>query len=188
MTNRSDVSTEGAPLSSVALALSDNRDRFLSFLERRLGNREQAEEVLQQALVTGLDRAGTVRNEESTVAWFYRLLRNALVDHYRRRSAEHRALAALAQEPVDANEHAALMNTVCQCVSSLVETLKPEYADAIKQLDLEQQSLAEFAAARGLSPNNAAVRAHRARNALRERLVRMCGGCAKHGCVDCTCC
>jgi len=31
------------------------------------------------------------------------------------------------------------------------------------------------------------VRLHRARAALREKLVRSCRTCAEHGCLDCSC-
>ena len=39
----------------------------------------------------------------------------------------------------------------------------------------------------GIEPNNAAVRVHRAREALRKRVTASCGPCAEHGYVDCTC-
>src|SRR5688572_3428779 len=79
----------GAP----ALAtLVDNRTRFLAFLERRVGSRDIAEEILHQAYVRGMDRGGGLRDGESAIAWFYRLLRNALADHWRHGDAERRAL------------------------------------------------------------------------------------------------
>jgi len=43
------------------------------------------------------------------------------------------------------------------------------------------------AAASGISENNAAVRVHRARQALRKQVQLTCGACATHGCVDCRC-
>jgi RNA polymerase sigma-70 factor (ECF subfamily) len=44
-----------------------------------------------------------------------------------------------------------------------------------------------FAEATGISPSNAGVRVFRAREALRKQVVRSCGTCAEHGCLDCTC-
>ena len=44
-----------------------------------------------------------------------------------------------------------------------------------------------YAAEIGVSDNLAAVRAYRARNALRAQVARSCGTCAEHGCLDCTC-
>ena len=45
----------------------------------------------------------------------------------------------------------------------------------------------QFAARHGISLDNVKVRRHRARKALRERLVDTCRLCADHGCLDCTC-
>jgi RNA polymerase sigma-70 factor (ECF subfamily) len=173
----------------VARVLVDNHARFRAFLERRVGRRDVAEEILQDAFVKGLDHAGAVRDAESVTAWFYRLLRNALVDHLRRRGAEQRALEQAAREPAE-DEPApdeAMMGEVCRCVTALVETLKPEYATALRRVDLEGTSVKAFAEEAGISANNAAVRLFRAREALRKQLERSCGTCTEHGCMTCTC-
>ncbi len=169
--------------------LVDNHARFLSFLERRVGRREVAEEILQEAFVRGLDKGASLREAESVTAWFYRLLRNALVDHLRRRGTEERALQLAAHEPAEEEPapDEALMGTVCGCVRGLIETLKPEYAAAIRRVDLEGQSVQAFAAEAGISANNAGVRLHRAREALHKQLVKSCGTCTEHGCLECTC-
>jgi RNA polymerase sigma factor (sigma-70 family) len=173
----------------VLRVLVDNHRRFLAFIERRVGSREAAEDILQDAFVRGLDRAGTVRNEEAIIAWFYRLLRNAVVDHYRRRGAEDRALAYAAgtADEVEPGPDEALHNEVCACVSALVQTLKPEYAAAVQRVDLEGASVSAFASEVGITANNAAVRLHRAHEALRRQLTLCCGTCATHGCLDCDC-
>jgi RNA polymerase sigma-70 factor (ECF subfamily) len=168
--------------------LLDNRDRFLAFLTRRVGRRDVAEEILQVAFVRGIDKGGSLREGESATAWFYRLLRNAIVDHYRRGDAERRALEGVARESESSvAPDAELMNTVCGCVGALVDTLKPEYAAAVRRVDIEGANVRDFAAAEGISANNAAVRLHRAREALRRQVASTCGSCALHGCVDCTC-
>jgi RNA polymerase sigma factor (sigma-70 family) len=181
---------DGDPAAPEVLqVLVENHRRFLAFLERRVGSREAAEDILQDAFVRGLDRAETVRDEEAIIPWFYRLLRNAVVDHYRRRGAEERALAYAAGIADDAEPgpDQALRDEVCACVSELVETLKPEYAAAIRRVDLEGMSVAAFAGELGITANNAGVRLHRAHAALRRQLIRSCGTCAAHGCLDCDC-
>ena len=169
--------------------LVDNHRRFLAFLERRVGSREIAEDILQDAFVRGLSRAGQLRDEDSVVAWFYRSLRNALVDHWRRTGHERRLFddgeAAAASEPSVDPE---LMTTVCECATELLPTIKPEYAEALQRIDLDGLSVKEFAEQRGLTANNASVRLFRARQALRRQVERSCGTCATHGCLDCTCC
>jgi RNA polymerase sigma factor (sigma-70 family) len=170
----------------VLRALVDNHARFLAFLQRRVASREEAEDILQSAFVRGLERGAALRNEESATAWFYRLLRNALVDHYRRRDVEARALAELRALPEPTVDQE-LMDTVCACVASLAETLKPEYAAALRRVEVDGATLRAFAEEQGITPNNAGVRLHRARLALRRQLAKSCGTCAKHGCLDCQC-
>jgi len=180
-------------LSSSALeALVANHARFLAFLERRVARRELAEEILQEAFVRGLSRgaAARLRDDESAIAWFYRLLRNAIVDHARHAAAEQRAVARAAVEPSDAAEperDAELVEVICACVSSLVRTLKPEHARVLERVELGGASVRAFAAEEGLSPGHAGVRLFRARQALRRRIEQSCGTCAEHGCFECEC-
>jgi RNA polymerase sigma-70 factor (ECF subfamily) len=172
----------------VVAALVQNHRRFLAFLERRVGSREVAEDILQDAFVRGLARAGQLRDRESVVAWFYRSLRNALVDHWRRSGAERRAFEELAagsgSEPSVDPE---LMKTVCECATALLDTLKPEYAEALRRVEMEGVSVKDFARDKSVSPNTASVRLFRAREALRRQVERSCGTCAEHGCLDCSC-
>ncbi len=170
-------------------ALIHHRQRFLAFLVPRVGSIEAAEEVLQAALLKGMEREGGLRHEERAVAWFYRLLRNALIDRHRRKAREERALSGLAEEaPLSSADAEELERTVCACVVALSDTLKPEYAEALRTVDLQGQNLDTFARAAGISHTNAKVRLHRARQALGRRLEQSCGpSCCRRGCVDCPC-
>jgi RNA polymerase sigma factor (sigma-70 family) len=168
--------------------LVENHRAFLSFLERRVGDRATAEDILQDAFVRSVEHGGELREDESAVAWFYRVLRNAIVDHHRRGGASERSLAALARELEDASEPPRdLVEAACACVGRLAKELKAEYAQALQRVEVEGASLAELAAEAGITAGNAAVRLHRARLALRREVTASCGTCAEHGCVDCTC-
>ena len=182
-----DAGDDGAaPLAAPALAvLVENRARFLAFLEKRVGGRDAAEEILQQAYVRGMSRGGGLRAGESALAWFYRLLRNVLADHWRRRDAERRALAAYADEAAGAPDDGALLEAVCGCVTGLVGTLKPDLADIIRRVDLDGVPLRDYAAGTGITANNAAVRLHRARQALGRQLRRTCAAGSIAALRDC---
>jgi len=173
--------------SEVAEKLVANHRAFLSFLERRLGNRAEAEDILQDAFIRATERADSVEKQESVVAWFYRMLRNAVIDHHRRKGATARALERLAAELDESAAPAETRDAVCACILELSGTLKPEYAEALRRVEIEGQSVKSWAAEVGIEPNNAGVRLHRAREALKKRVVRSCGSCAEHGCMDCTC-
>ena len=164
-----------------------NHARFLRFLEPRVGSREAAEDVLQAAFVKGLTKAQDIQEGESAVAWFYRLLRNAVIDHHRRRAAEKRRLEVHASGLPEGVEDEALRETVCECVGELIPLLKPEYATVLRRAELEGASLQTVAGELGITPNNAGVRLHRARAALKKKLEDTCGTCTEHGCLRCSC-
>ena len=167
--------------------MTENRSAFLSFLERRVGHRELAEDVLHEAFARSLDRL-PLGNEETILAWFYRVLRNAVIDHYRRQGTSGRALDALARELTnDAQPSPDERDAVCRCVARLSETLKPEYALALRRVEVDGISVQEYAQESGITANNAGVRLFRARQTLRKRVVHWCGSCAERGCVDCSC-
>jgi RNA polymerase sigma factor (sigma-70 family) len=172
---------------AVLQLLVDNHARFLGFLERRLGSRDLAEDILQDAFVRGLERAGSLRKAESAIAWFYRVLRNSITDHFRRQESQHRALSRVSIEySQEASGHdPELEAAVCACVMGLLDTLKPEYAHALRRVELDGVSVRAYAEEVSITAGNAAVRLHRAREALRRQLARCCRTCVEHGCYEC---
>jgi len=69
----------------------------------------------------------------------------------------------------------------------LLPTLKVEYADLVRRIDLEGADIAQVASGRAMTPNNVRVTLHRERRALRRQLEVRCGTCSEHGCLDCSC-
>jgi RNA polymerase sigma factor (sigma-70 family) len=176
---------EPALTPDVVSVLVANHREFLAFVQRRVGSRDIAEEIIQDAFVRNIDKLDTIR--ESAVGWFYRVLRNAITDHYRRKAAHERKLENLAQEAANEADDPELHAVVCKCVAELAATLKPEYAEALARVEVEGVSVKDYAEQSGISSNNAGVRIFRAREALRKQVTRACGTCAEHGCLDCTC-
>jgi RNA polymerase sigma-70 factor, ECF subfamily len=175
--------------SDLAETLAGQHLYFLAFLRKRVESDEEAEEILQAAYAKGLRKLAGVDESANIVAWFFRLLRNSLVDHWRHRAVETAAMARYAREGQDMSERAEaqLEKAVCRCVKKLAETVRPEYAEIIRKVDVDGMSLADYARQSGVSSNNAAVRIHRARRNLKKRLLETCGTCAEHACVNCTC-
>lgn len=176
------------PLSKTAIAvLLENHRAFLRYLERRVGDRAIAEDILQEAFTRNFEKVEAL-GEEAVIPWFYRTLRNATIDQYRRRGASARALESFARElesqptPTPDAE-----SEICACVTRLARTLKPEYAEVLQAVDVGGKLVKTYAAEKGLSAGNAGVRVFRAREALRKRVLQSCGTCAEQGCFDCTC-
>jgi RNA polymerase sigma factor (sigma-70 family) len=184
MSSAEDLVETPAPLA----VLVDNHRAFLAYLERRVGDRALAEDILQDAFVRLAESPERAPAEEAIVPWFYRVLRNAAIDRFRRRGTAARALEAFARE---LEPHAAaepeLEAEICGCITRLAGTLKAEYAEVLRAVDVDGTPVKTFAEQHGLSATNAGVRVFRAREALKKRVLESCGTCAEHGCRDCTC-
>jgi len=173
---------------SALTKLLESRAQFLNFLNKRVSSPDVAEELLQNAFLKTVQKSGDIRDSESIVAWFYRVLRNSVIDHYRSSGRNQEELTGVLD---DLEKYASATrepaNEICRCIHPLLENLKPEYREALTTIDLGDGSLAELASRAGITEGNAAVRVHRARQAMLKQVQMTCGACAEHHCVDCHC-
>lgn len=165
---------------------------FRRFLSRRLGDDALAADLLQQSFVRAVQQQHTLENIDSVVPWFYRVLRNAVVDYYRSRASEARRDESFLQELTVAGEdhappHDEVQTTACACLHQLLPAMRANYAELIRRIDLQNDAPEDVARELGISVNNLTVRLHRARQALRRGLEASCGVCSRHGCLNCTC-
>jgi RNA polymerase sigma-70 factor (ECF subfamily) len=75
------------PLSTAAIDprdLAKHRPQLLKFAMRELRNAAQAEDVVQETLLAGLQSAGSFRGGASLSTWLTGILTHTIVDHYRR--------------------------------------------------------------------------------------------------------
>ena len=177
---------------SVIQRLTENQSLFETFLRRRMQDDFIVQDLLQQSFLKAIQQQHSLNNAESVVSWFYRILRNTVVDYYRSKASENtRRNDFLKQARVLADDHVPSLDevkgTVCSCLDGVVSALRPGYADLIRRVDLTGETLAIVARDLQITPNNATVRLHRARQALRQSLENSCGICSKHGCLNCTC-
>ena len=176
-------------LSSEAIErLLHSRQQLLNFLARRVESKADAEDILQAAFVRGIERGGSLGDDETVIAWFYRLLRNAVIDHYRHQGSARKVMEEWSEDlEAIADPNDALKDGICQCMVGLMPELKSEYRQALEIVDVGEGSLSELAEQAAITPTNAAVRIHRARKALKKQVELACGACAEHGCLECDC-
>ncbi len=174
-----------SPAAEIDEILVTRRSEFLAFARSRTRSRAQAEDVVQEFTLKVLARAPetTVR---SPVAWLYRVLRNTLIDHRRHESARSRGLAVLADEmavvPPPETEAGP-----CGCVDAVLAGMSPEDTEIVRRAKLAGESHASIADRIGMSVGAVAVRLHRARRRLRQRLEARCVGCCPDDAFACGC-
>lgn len=171
---------------AVRRALAEGHDALLQYLIRRLGSRDEAEEVLSAFYVRVLSRARDIRQPASLHGWLRRVLETTLADHYRQQTASRKTETDWAVTTI-ANASEKTERTLCPCFYQLLPTLKPAYAEVIRRVDLEGEPRKRVATDLGTTVNTLGVRLHRGRAALKRRLEQTCLTCPIHGFFDCHC-
>lgn len=175
---------------AVVSVLVKNHQAFLGFLTRRLGNKADAEDVLQEFCLKALLGKDQLREADSLVSWLYKLLRTTLIDHYRKTNRQGRIYQAYSEELKivgDIDEADDLHANLCACLHALLPTLRADQAELVRRIDLGEEERTMLATELGISPGTLAVRLHRARQALRNALLVACASCTTHGFDDCAC-
>lgn len=181
-------SDEPSPESVHAVMVEIQRD-LLRMLTRRLGNQDEAADLLHDFYVKVLAHIGDVRDTEKLRGWMRRVLETTLVDYYRsqgrrrRGEAEFQLMDTSSEDSMVGSEDLDL--AICMCLYKLLPTLKSEYADILWRADLIGEPREKIAQDLGLSEGNVRVRLHRARQALKQRLQETCQICPIHGFSDC---
>jgi RNA polymerase sigma factor (sigma-70 family) len=175
---------------AVRRALVEGRRDLLSYLIRRVGNADDAQEVLQRFVSRALERSNDLRDVRTVRGWLARVLATTVADWQRMRVMSRRR-----EVPLDETNAATLASAseaeadeaVCNCLYKILPTLKPEYAEVIWRADLLREPRDRIAVSLGTTVNNVTVRLHRGRQALKKRLEETCLGCPEHGFLDCSC-
>lgn len=169
--------TTSAP-DALAIRLDAERPKHLRYLRSRLPSLEDAEDALQDATLKFLQNAETLAAADKPEAWVGVSLRRMVVDRYRRAAAQRRMTSALVAEPRDpAEPEEDETQAPIACLKRELGGLKRDYAEILRLVYLEDAPLKAVAERMGLTANNAAVRLHRARLALREVMTCRCRHC-----------
>src|SRR5260370_28173624 len=136
--------------------LTEAHDKFLRFLSARVGDAATAEDILQSAYVKAIEHGSELRDEESTVAWFYRILRNAVTDYYRRGATRTKALEAFGAEAVESYE-TEFKAEACACINEVIRDIKPEDRTAIEQEELAVVTIEALAHSQCITTKNASL-------------------------------
>ena len=168
------------PSNNAREVMVDVYPNFRRFLIRRLGDKDEAADVLHDFYVKVLIRVGDVREKEKLCAWMCRVLETSLIDYYRAQSKKRQSEIAycyLELASLDNDVEDDLDFIDCKCLYKLLPTLKPDYTEILWRAELIGEPRKTIAATLSISESNLRVRLHRAREALRKRLEETCQSC-----------
>ncbi|WP_305093195.1 RNA polymerase sigma factor SigM [Prescottella sp. R16] len=132
---------------------------------------EDAEDALQEALVSAHRKAGTYRADAAVRSWLHTIVVNACLDRHRRNRARP-AVSLSTDESIDPrDEHDRISEReTTLLVDRALQQLPPEQRAAIVAVDLEGYSVAEAARRLGVPEGTVKSRCARARLKLASHL------------------
>jgi len=143
------------------------------FIDRRVQNEYDAEDLLQNIFCKIHDRIDDLRDETKIHAWVYQIARNSIIDYYRtqKNSSE---LTDVPDDAMAAESEPDLSLEVAGCIKTIIDNMPEKYRGAIVMTEFEELSQKDLAERLGLSLSGAKSRVQRGRAKLRELLLGCC--------------
>ncbi len=142
------------------------------FILRRVSDRSLADDILQDVFVKIHSRIDTLKDDARIHGWVYRIARNAIVDHYRKRKIEFTTPDDL-PEPAESGENQA-RGKLASGLRDMVAELPEPYREALTLTEFRGFTRKELAGRLGLSVPGAKARVRRGRRMLRDMLLDCC--------------
>lgn len=158
----------GDPM-AFTLLVRRHRGRLWAVALRTLGDREEAADALQDALLSAYRNARSYRGEARVTSWLHRIVVNACLDRVRRRQA--RPTVSLPDDggPASPRDALAERETAMEVTAALA-LLPVEQRVALVLVDVEGMPVSEVADLLGVPPGTVKSRCSRGRARLASQL------------------
>ncbi len=168
----------------ISEAIDREGSRLRNFIRRRVADRDDAEDVLQEVFYELIEAYRLMKPVEQVTAWMFRVARNRITDLFRRnkREAERNGLGAVTEEgemlhleellpsPEGGPDAAYARSVLVEELDAALDELPEDQREVFIAHELLGYSFKEMAAKTGTSVNTLLSRKHYAVVHLRERL------------------
>lgn len=148
------------------------------YLERTVGNREIADDLLQETLIRIARGLPDFEGRSSIKTWVYTIATRLVTDHFRRREnrthmIDMESVPDISDSEIDI-ESRMVIEEMSSCVREVIDSLPEDYRTALVLYDLQGLTAQATAEACGCSLAAAKIRIHRARARLGKALNNQC--------------
>lgn len=168
-------------------------DRFFPRLYRFAlarvgGDRDTAQDIVQQTFCNAIERLDTYRGEAALYTWFCQICRNAIADHFRRKGSAAGRVVLLEDQPnarailesltapaADQPETGVWRMQMNRIVEATLDSLPGHYSEVLEWKYIDGLPVTEIAGRLGLGAKAAESLLTRARESFREAIVELTG-------------
>lgn len=171
---------EGDP-SAYAFLVDKHKRMAYNVAMQLMGNREDAEEVAQDAFLKAYQALDSYKGEAKFSTWIYRIIYNAAMSRLRKKKLqvssmdEHQSVVAAVSDTQSALQ-ALKENERKEFVGKALDKMDPEDKMILSLFYLEEKSVEELSVITQWSKSNTKVKLHRARKRLYVQLQKLLHG------------
>ncbi|MCU0354985.1 MAG: sigma-70 family RNA polymerase sigma factor [Cytophagales bacterium] len=168
---------------AIALAFQHDRHRLLAFIRKRVPEKTDAEDILQDVFYQLAETFNVLEPIEQVSAWLFRVARNKIIDRYRKKKPDSLEqhlngsdaeddwnLSRLLSPATDGPEGTYARTRMWDALAEALDELPAEQRDVFVWHELEGQSFKEIAERTGVTVNTLLSRKRYAVLHLRKRL------------------
>lgn len=147
--------------------------KLKSFILSKVKDNATADDLLQEVFIKIHRLIGQLKDENKLQSWVYQLARNTVYDYFR----SHGRIADLDVNEVEVPEAEVDNHYMSDTIEDMVKMMgemPAEYCDVLCLTELGNMSHKEYAEKKGLSHTAVKTRAFRARNMLKDMLMKCC--------------
>jgi RNA polymerase sigma-70 factor (ECF subfamily) len=141
------------------------------FFHARVADPQARADLVQDVLLRMHERRDQLRDEDRLEAWAFRVARNALVDHYRRKHPSETLPELVQPEPEPADRSAEILGA---WLRSRIDQLPASYREALELVELRGLSQRAAADQLGIPYSTLKSRVQRGRDLLHAELLSCC--------------
>jgi len=184
------MTTAASQDQQIQAAVREQRSRLLRFIERRVPDPDEAEDILQDVFAELVESYRLLKPVEQAAAWLFRVARNRIIDRYRRVPAQRtvslsaplgagdgdepaRLLQDVLPAPDDSPENRLLRETIMDALTDALAELPAEQRQVFVWHELEDKSFNDMVAETGVPLKTLISRKHYAVKHLRKRLRKL---------------
>jgi RNA polymerase sigma-70 factor (ECF subfamily) len=168
-------------------------DKLKSYILRHISDKSAAEDILQDVFIKIHSQIDTLRDDMKIRGWLYQVTRNTIIDYHRKKKVIFKELDSIDETEKSINDSPA--GEIDLGLEEMVTALPEKYAHALIFTEFQGHTQKDLAGKIGLSVPAAKSRVQRARDIIKDSLMKCChfefdryGTIIDYHPITCCCC